>query len=106
MWQSQNDNREWDHKIVFEIHKLKGVVWREFKESCKGKISKPLFTAKVGGPQISSENDKSANLRIKQNFLDKQALQKCGNLRILDMQTKYFWQFTNLGFANLNNSIV
>jgi hypothetical protein len=53
IWQSQNDNREWDHKIVFEIHKLKGVVWRELKGVVRVKISKPLFTAKVGGPQIN-----------------------------------------------------
>jgi hypothetical protein len=48
---------------VFEIHKLKGVIERKLKGVVRVKISKPLFTEKVGGPQKSLANRKSANLR-------------------------------------------
>ncbi len=52
----------------------------------------------VGGPQKSSTNRKSANLRT--IFLDLWTFHKCGILRICDMQTIYFLRFADLRFAD------
>jgi hypothetical protein len=66
----------------------------------KGIIS-PWFYSKVGDPQLSSANRKSADLRT-ELFLDLRTFSKCGNLRIYDLRTIYFCNLRiQLFFADL-----
>ncbi len=55
----------------------------------------------VGGPEISSPNRKSANLRTS-IVLDLRTFCKCGNLQICYLRTIKCLQFVDLRFADPN----